>query len=57
MSTSEEEHPSAAGAWWANLLSPTSVFACSACLTQVEWVDAATTNDTNVLRQDDVKAI
>lgn len=58
MSTSEEEHPSAAGAWWANLLSPTSVFACSACLTQVEWVDSdATTNDTNVLRQDDVKAI
>ncbi len=51
MSTSKEDRPvPTAGAWWANILSQSSLFPCSACLTQVEWVDA---NASNVPLQED----
>lgn len=61
MSTAKEDRPvSAVGSWWVNILSPTSVFHCSACLTQVEWVDTNASNDDKVPLQEDhssVKAI
>lgn len=55
MSTSGEDRPvSAVGSWWANIiLSPTGVFPCSACLTQVEWVDANASDDNKVPLQED----
>ena len=56
-----KEEPSSSGGWWAYLSSPTNVFECSACLSQVEWADADAANDNNTdVHQDDhssVKAI
>lgn len=58
----EEGQPSSSGgAWWVNLLSSTNnVFACSACLGQVEWVEAdadAANETTALLRQEDHSSV